>query len=478
MSKCSFGRIILNDIFDAKYPFGKDLEGRFIYIENESMRWLLGVFDFSGSFRRTCLAWRNAVSCATGIPAENIWYHELQTHAAPISWELDGEPCRRLIDKTVPVIREMISKAEEAELCYIICDFEDKFTLNREQYIPELGTVTVWSGLKFDNAGLPYTQNPEFMLLDGYLPPIPAFKEPIYFDRPVDSQAVLMVFRAKSGKVLGSISRFAAHPDVAVLFESRGIYDQYHYSSDWPGYLRDTIQSAVGGISLYINGPCANLSVKKGYDGMDTYIKCEEEARRIGEEIALEFLRQWSSCRHTWQDISLKGGSHKNIKLPIRNSIALCLNNPLCHEEKIKEAGSRLALAIASGQPPAAIKRLIDEKKHLSAAETIIKEWAGLERDELENGLAEIELEAVAINDLVLAGLPGECLTETCTWLRSQSLGNKLIVLDQVNGYMGYMTTPESYDQGGYTYWGGWVARNAEPAMRKGCLGLIRKLTL
>jgi hypothetical protein len=67
-------------------------------------------------------------------------------------------------------------------------------------------------------------------------------------------------------------------------------------------------------------------------------------------------------------------------------------------------------------------------------------------------------------------------LTETCQWIKAQSIGNKLVVLDQVNGYMGYMVTSEAYDQGGYSYWGSILRRDSERIMKKSALELIRSL--
>lgn len=88
----------------------------------------------------------------------------------------------------------------------------------------------------------------------------------------------------KKGKPIGTLSRFAGHPDVAVLFELRGVNDQYKFNFDWPGYLSEKLERDLGGTSIYLNGPCADLTVKKGFDGMDTYEVCAAEARRIGED--------------------------------------------------------------------------------------------------------------------------------------------------------------------------------------------------
>lgn len=75
-----------------------------------------------------------------------------------------------------------------------------EFTFNREQYVEELGGVTVWTGMSFDEEGRPYTQNPDIMLLRGYQPKLPVFDQPIYFDNPNDQMAYLFLFKNKEGK--------------------------------------------------------------------------------------------------------------------------------------------------------------------------------------------------------------------------------------------------------------------------------------
>ncbi len=163
-------------------------------------------------------------------------------------------------------------------------------------------------------------------------------------------------------------------------------------------------------------------------------------------------------------------------ELPMRDSMPHSLEASKYRDEQIKASTQNLDTALKNAAPPALIKRLIDEKMHQSSISTIINSWAGITDSELKSRTVIAEIEAVSLNGLVFAGLPGECLTETCQGLKAQSVGNRLIVLDQVNGYMGYMTTAEAYDQGGYSYWGSWLRRDAEKILRKKMLQLIRQI--
>ncbi len=474
MARCSFGSVVVNDTFTPQWPFGTDLEARLFYAEEDGRQWLLCAFDFSGTFRRTALRFRQELSRQTGIPTEHIWYHELQIHAAPISWELDGDACGRLIALCVPAVRSMMARAEEAEMRVLLTDLTG-YNLNREQYIPGLGAVTVWAGLQLDDEGRPWSQNPAIMNLNGYVPPLPAFDQPIPFDRPTDSQGMLAVFRGKAGQVLGTLTRFAAHPDVAVLFESYGVTDQYRYHFDWTGYLRQHIDGRLGGTSVYLNGPCADLCTKKGYEGMTTYEACDRECRRIGEEIADELLRRWETDDAPWQPVRLGQPAHGSVALPLRASLPHSLEESRHWQPRIDRAAAALQDALRRGDTPATIKGCIDELRHQQTLPTLVNEWVGLSKEELREREAAVEIVSVALNGLLFAGLPGEALTETGEWLRARTLGRRLVPLDQVNGYLGYLTTARAYDEGGYSYWGGWVRRDAEETLRRQALEVIEQ---
>ncbi|MFA5863920.1 MAG: hypothetical protein WC975_04450 [Phycisphaerae bacterium] len=478
MGKCSFGNVVVNEVFQPKYPFGTDLEGRFLYLEDGPNRWLLAAFDFSYMFRHTSRAWRTRISEATGIPVSNIWVHELQNHSAPGALALDGQPCEKLVEISLPVIRDMIHRAQEAELSYVIADLGDRFSYNREQYIPELGTVTVWQGMQYDSTdGRAYTQDPSILLLGNWKPDLPAFKSPIYFDRPADPQGALLVFRSVKGDVLGTLTRFAAHAAIAGSGADLGNrMEHYRYHFCWPGYVRRTMEAHLGGIGMCVCGPCGNINPKNvtkvGYDHADA------EARRIGEGIANACLDAWRKAPSSWEPIQMGHPASTHADLPLRDSIPRS-RKELIPEEEFKKWQDNdwqeiHSVLIPQGAPPASIKRRLDEHQHQVVIRNILDRWVALSEEELQKRTMTVELEAVRLNDLILGGLPGESMTETCQWLRAQTIGSKLIMIDQVNGYCVYQTTTEQYNEGGYHYWCGCIARGAEALTRKKALELVQ----
>ena len=144
MAKCCFGKFSAQGIFPPEYPYGTDLYGRLFYLEAGGQRVLIAAFDFLGSFPQEANRWRREVAAATGLPAENIWYHELQVHAAPYGPQLTGDAIDQLIARTIPAVRDLMASAEPFTCEVAEADFGTDYTMNREQYVAGLGGVTDW----------------------------------------------------------------------------------------------------------------------------------------------------------------------------------------------------------------------------------------------------------------------------------------------------------------------------------------------
>lgn len=471
--------MVANETFEAKYPFGTDLEGRFLYVAEEDQEWLLATFDFSYMWRSTCLEWRRQISAATGIPISNIWLHTTQCHSGPSAPMLDGTPCRKLVELSIPVIHKMIAQAEETELSYTILNLEGHYNFNREVYVPELGAVTAWGGLlKTDSHGPPYTQDPDVLLLCGYRPDLAAFKAPIYFDRPADPLAALLVFRSRREEILGTLCRFSGHPDIAASCTGWGMRrDQYHYDFDWPGYVRRRLEQRLGGVGICVNGPCGNVGMK--YTAPDTYQEVASIARRIGEEIAIDCLQAWQDQSPLWEPVRLGAIKSRDIDLPIRENFPHSRAETPSPEELESRVNAMIAnfkKAQSRGECPARIKQMADEIQFTQCINKFITKWTNITDEELERQVMTVELQVMRLNDFILAGFPGETMTETGMWLRAQTIGAKLITFDQINGYHMYMTNDEAHAQGGYSYWGGLIGRRAEPLMRQKAMELIKSI--
>lgn len=468
--KCSFAKMSTKGVFKPVWPYGTDLYGRFLYLEDGDNKALIAAFDFLGTYKPEALRWKRELSEATGIPEKAIWYHELQVHAAPESDALAGEYMDNLIARSIETVREMMPRAEEFDCYASEIDMGTDYTFNREQYVEGLGGVTVWTGMSFDEHGRPYSQNPKIMLLRGYDPKLPVFDKPIYFDNPNDQMAYFFRFVNRKGETIGTVSRFAAHPDVAVLFELRfnpNRANEYHYCFDWPGFMTEENESVYGGVSMYLNGPCADLSTKKSYDGMDDYAASEGDCRRLGKLIG-DRIRMGYEENHKKLDLS---GSFKadtfSFKLPMKDDMPRCYKDLETWNERVERAQKELDDAIAANLPAPAVKHYIDERWRASQIYHLVHEKSVFTEEELASRMMGVEVTALSFGGYLFVGVPGESLVDMTYWLRSRFTGTKTIPVDQVNGYFNYMATPRSLTLGGYTYWSSWVTRESIPTLKK-----------
>jgi hypothetical protein len=316
------------------------------------------------------------------------------------------------------------------------------------------------------------------MLLKDYRPELEVLENPVYFDNLNDPHAYLFLFRGMDGKVLGTMSRFAAHPDVAVLFELRPVEGKaamYRYDYDWPGYLSTKLEEDFGGTSIYLNGPCGDLTTKKGYDGIDDFVSSDAECKRLGLWFAEKLEKSFAENRRVMKEDFLKTETF-TVTVPMREDMprsvkeAVDDHTRLCAEsdEKYKTALNDPSLT------PAQMKRVIDDwyKAHYNCS--MATSICGFDDETLASRMVTIDIPCVRLGDYLFVGVPGESLTELSTWLRSTFTGSKTIPLDQCNGYYSYMATPRSLTLGGYTYWCSWTTRDTIPEMQRQLVPLIR----
>ena len=479
MAVCAFGKISLKGLFPARWSFGTELYARLSYFASGHTQTLFVAMDTSCTQPRETDRFRAMVFEQTGIPAGHIWYHELQIHAAPESDVLLGE----CMDGIARAVSGEVLRLKEQALpftCEVTeLDLGRDYSMNRQQYVAGLGGVTIWTGMGYDEHHNPCSQQPNVMLLRGYQPELPVFDQPVPFDNPVDSKAYLFVFRNEQGGVIGTLSRFAAHPDVAVLFEHHPIPQdvlrrQYHYDYDWPGTLSDQLEEAFGAPSMYLNGPCADLTTKKGFGGdLGTYEGSARECRRIGRELADALLAGYARKRVPMACADDLEAIEFTVELPIQEGLPRSLKELEAWDQKTASAEQALQKAIAEGAPAYRVKQLIDDRWRTGHIPYLVQTLMNFTEEQLQRGSCPVTVSAMKLGGYLFIGVPGECLCEMGIWLRSAFTGVKTIPVDQVNGYYNYMVNPTWLTLGGYTYWASWISREAMPILQKAIIEKI-----
>ncbi len=477
MPKCSFSKISIQGTFKPRWGFHTDLYCRLLYLQSDGEQALICAFDTLNIWGSDALKFRKEISNRCNIPEKSIVFHELQIHAAPAGRTV-SEAMDQIIDRVAKQVTAMIENAQEytCEVCEAY--FGNDCSFNREQYVEGLGGVTVWTGMGFNGEGKACTSDEGIMLLRDYRPGLETLKEPLMFDNANDPYAYLFVFKNKSGKVIGTMARFAAHPDVAVLFELRpveGKAEMYRYDHDWPGYLCSYLEEEFGGEAIYVNGPCADLSTKKGYEGIDDFISSDGECRRIGRLFADKLISAFKEDSKQLKSPELLRTETFKITVPMREDMPKTVEESKNQQVLIEKAKNSFDNAKTDPtKTPAQVKRAVDDYWK-ALYNGMMVEICGFTDGQLKERSVELYIPCLRLGEYTFIGVPGESLTETATWLRSAFTGSKTIPLDQCNGYYSYMATPRTLTLGGYTYWCSWTNRDTVPTMQHLLIPKIRK---
>ncbi len=479
MALCSFTKFSIKGTFTPRWPYATDLYCRMSYFKSGEEQALFCAFDSLGTWACDARRFCKEVGEACGIPPKSIVFHELQAHAAPYTDDMH-EGMDAIIARAVEAVKGLQANAVPYTCEVSEAYFGTDCTFNREQYVEGLGGVTVWTGMTFDQEGRPCTKNEDIMLLKDYRPHLEVLETPLRFDNLNDPHAYLFLFRGLDGKVLGTMSRFAAHPDVAVLFELRpveGKAGMYHYDYDWPGYLSTKLEQDFGGTSIYLNGPCGDLSTKKGYDGIDDFEASDRECRRLGHWFAEKLEKAFSENRRVMKHTDLLKTETFTVTVPMREDMPRSAAEAQANHDKLCRVGEEAYQAGKSdpAKTPAQMKRLIDDWYKLRYNYSMATSICGFDDETLASRRVTIDIPCVRLGDYLFVGVPGESLTEMATWLRSTFTGAKTIPLDQCNGYYSYMATPRSLTLGGYTYWCSWTTRDTIPEMQRQLVPLINR---
>ena len=477
MAVCAFTKIALNDTFKADYPFDSDIEARYVYLQDDDEELLLGAFDVSRLHRWTNRDIREAIAEGTGVPVQRVLLHEHQMHSAPGGNQLVGEPARRIAEKSIAALKPAIASARECEVAWAVTDVGDEFSHVREQYIPDLGCVTSWGIYELDEDGRAHQEDCQHFLLGDWRPDVPALKEPVYFDRPNDPLVPLLVFRTPDGEVLGSILRFAAHVHVVNWRQPEarqpGMDRDYRYSWDFPGYACERLEERLGGMGMYLNGPCADLTPKMRV-GM-CFDDGRSEAQRIGRGLVDAALSSFDRAPPSFEPVRLEGSANRTVDLPMRDTVPRSREELKAFPARIEAARKELDRLIQDGAWPTRIKRQVDDVYHLQVMEAKLDRVAD---EELTRGMLRVDVEGFGLNGLVFVGFPGETLTDTGQWVRAQTLGERVVTVDQVGGHNRYLVTRERFALGGYAYWNSVLSRDAEPLLRKAGVDVVREVCL
>jgi hypothetical protein len=388
----------------------------------------LVVCDLIGIAREVSQAARERASNRTGIPAQNIAITATHSHTGPLysgamrkhfheqAVAQHGKDPYETIDysaqlteKLVEVIAAADKAAQPSQIAHGVAQ-ERRLSFNRRFHMKD-GTV------RFN----PGQQNPDIVRVAG----------------PIDPDVGMVRFSMSSGgKPLAVLSVFALHLDTLGGTE---------YSADYPRYVSQELQAAVGKdvVSMFGAGTCGDIN------HIDVTIK----GRRSTEEIG-----------------RMLGQTIKD------------------HLDKLQPAAP--ALAVRRAIVPAALQKYSPEQ--VAAAQKNLAKIGGQELSFLEQVEAykiaalqllpdplPLEVQVFRLSsDAAIVTLPGEVFVDLGLAIKAASPFKTTLVVELANDAPGYIPTRKAFAEGSYETVNSRVQPGGGEAMAEAAIKLLKELEL
>jgi hypothetical protein len=271
-------------------------------------------------------------------------------------------------------------------------------------------------------------------------------------NKPIDRVVGVVRVDDLNGKPIATLFSYGCHT-VVVGPNSKVA------SPDFPGASRDTIEKALGGLSLYLQGGGGDVMP---VGGMGWEEDCRDSKDRLGMALAGEVVK-------------VAAGLRTNVRRGVRTSLPSLLGPGMTltpwipaeghaaeHFDAISETiqldlvpfptldeaqrlraerRSDLAEALASGQE----RRIQIGKRFVEWADRLVK---AIVDNDPQN--AAFEVQALRINDVSIVALSAEVFSQTTVELRRRSPFEHTMALGYTNGVLCYLPRAEDYPEGGW----------------------------
>ena len=274
---------------------------------------------------------------------------------------------------------------------------------------------------------------------------------------------------------LGEVPGHPTDPDVGVLrvddLDGRPIATVFSYgchpvtigprsmvaSPDFPGAARTLVENAIGGLSLFLQG-CGGNIMPRG--GLSMEADCSDEKDRIGSTLGAEVVKAAAAIHtHRKRGERRRMGSLSRISVwpwePVTGASCTVL----------AAADESLSLRFI-GLPPLSEARAIRAECH-QARDTVVSrggevweclvttrfaDWSDRLVAAVEAGGASIDVvvQAIRINDIVLAANSTETFFETGLAIKAGSPFAHTLALGYTNGCVCYLPRAEDFPSGGW----------------------------
>lgn len=350
---------------------------------------------------------RQAISAATGVPAEGIFIHATHTHTGP---KVDPKSNDPLESEYAQLVARRLEDAARMALA----DLQPARMGCAVGQAPNIAFIR------------------RFRMRDGSVRTNPGVNNPDILETigTVDERINVLRFD-RQGDTLVLIN-FGNHPDTV---------GGSLISADWPGFVRSSLEQAIPGVkALFINGAQGdvnhvNVHPKDGdlndmFHDFDDVTRGYGHARHLGRVVAGGVMQVFDKV--AYRDVSSLRCAQRTVVIPANVPAPEALSE--AHRiHNLHQAGK-------DDQLPYTGMMLT----------TVVAEAARMVR--LEHGPESfpMPMTAIAIGDVVLVGIPGEPFTGIGRALKETEGWNLICPACNVNGNEGYFPMQEAYDEGGY----------------------------
>lgn len=284
-----------------------DLDARALFVAGDAGSFCLISLDRSGVEKSEVLAMKDRIAAEVGLHPARIVTFCSHTHSDFDEWDTP-----LFHQRVTEAAAKAKAAAAPAQVAYLAVDVGPGVNFNRRVILPDghgAFCIMYHAGCSIEGGRVDCTGNIreqyESVGADWDTLGLP---EPIYADGPVDRILNGILFRRPGGQMLGGFVRFAAH---SCVVSPRHRHIGNKASADYVGYLTRGVESRLGGVCLFGNGPCGNIRIMYRENTF-------HEAKRIGTLLAGKVVEAAGDA--DFAPLKKAEIRHKQIELPIISS--------------------------------------------------------------------------------------------------------------------------------------------------------------
>lgn len=400
---------------------------------------------------------RLKISSALSISDSEIIFHFTHDHTGPRDEHMDID---KMVSSVVKGIRQNEKDQVEGKMASVSIDTNGSHNINRRKMMPHgMGKFTVWTGCeekegKLDGSRIAINRLKCWLGDDFELDEL---KEPLFYDDDRDTMLHVVLFKNNQDEILGSLTRFCAHPAVA------GHTLDKRYSADFPGYVRRIMKEKFGGEHGYLTGPCGNIcawevgdwlplktvesvscmlpmSKMKGND--DSFI----ESQRIAKGL-VGYIENNLPGDSEYKEITSLENNLVDFKIALREELYDDIDKASEEAKKIRDD-----LLKNRGKYSLEEHKKLADKANFYDYHGAFYDRGYLDLESYQKGYVAINIPSFKINDLIFQGMPGESFWQTAEpvhrWAKENNVS--VITFSFANGSVTYLPTDEERPYGDY----------------------------